>query len=1018
MPSGIEITPSVLSLTALGQTGQLTARVYDANNRALNDATVTWSSSAPAVATVSAQGLVTAIKAGRARVTARSGNVSSAIDVSVSQTAAGITVEPSSVTFTAIADTIQLTASVLDAENVPVPDAAVVWSSDDAGIATVDSQGLVTAVRNGSTQITAQSEGVSRDVAVVVSQVARRIAIEPSDTTLTALGDKVQLNATAYDSNDYVIPDAEFSWSSQSPASVSVDSLGVATALQNGDALITATSGEATASVLITVMAADPDRDVLIAFYEKLNGANWVSSTNWLSDKPLSEWENVSTDESGRVTTLWLEANNLSGTIPAELAGLSRLEFLHLAGNALSGSIPAELGQLSSLDLLFLSDNQLSGAIPPEMGQLQQIVHLSLADNPSLTGPLPRTFLSLAPDFLDIRNTALCIPSDVEFQEWFLQITGSPSAATCESMVSDRDILVALYGKLDGDNWTERHNWLTEAPVGEWYGIETDSEGGIRAITLKDNQLAGVIPSELVQLNNLESLDLSSNALTGPLPVVLGRLDNLARLQLQHNIGLTGILPESMTELRNLEQLMLHGTQLCAQDDFWIQDWLEGIAERRVTNCSDLESERIALDALYSQTQGFQISWTMNEGWASNERVGSWYGVTTNEDGFVTGLNLTDNGLRGRIPNEIYLLAHLARLELSDNPYLGGPLPAEIVRLNLDTLALTGTQLCFSEGDDFQEWLSTIDDARYETCGVINPHPDVDALTAFFNATNGPGWDNKNNWLSHSPLETWYGIVLGEEGRVTEINMFSNDLEGEIPPEIGELTELRRLYLEQNNVTGRLPSEIGKLHNLETLILMYNDLSGSIPPEIGQLGSLKTLLLFENSLTGSIPPEIGQLSNLETLRLDHNDLEGNIPGEIGQLTNLNLLFLGANGLSGHIPEEIGQLSNLTLLDLSEGLLTGTIPRELWQLNKLEHLVLSINRLSGSISSEIALLTNLKELDIRFNEDMSGRLPHQMTSLNLTHLLTRGTSVCTPADAEFQAWLQRISLKELADPCPL
>lgn len=1084
----MEITPSILSLTALGQTFQLTARVYDANNQVINDATVTWSSSATTVATVSNQGLVAAVKPGKARITARSGNASGAIDVSVSQTAASISVEPTSVTFTAIADTIQLSASVLDAENAPVPDASVTWSSNDAGIATVDSQGLVTAVRNGSTQITAQSEAISRDVAVTVSQVASRITIEPSDTTLTAIGDKVQLHATAYDANDYVIPDAEFSWSSRSPASVSVDSMGVATALQNSGAWIEASSGEATAEVFITVMTISPDREVLSALYENLDGANWISSSNWLSDKPLNEWYNVTTDGSGRVTVLWLVANNLSGTIPAEIAGLSRLEALNLdenalsgpippdlgrlpnlelmvlsnnqltgnipveiaqlsnlntlelsenaltgsippelgqlsnlwelllSGNQLTGAIPSELGQLSNLSTLILSQNRLTGSLPPELGQLHKIVHLSLADNPSLTGPLPRTFLSLSPGLLDLQNTALCIPSDAEFQEWLLGISAAMPVATCESEVTDRDILVAMYSKLDGENWTERQNWLTDAPIGEWYGIETDSEGRIRAVSLKDNRLSGAIPSELVQLANLESLDLSSNSLTGPLPVSLGGLDNLSRLQLQHNVGLTGILPESWTELQNLEQLLLHGTQLCAQSDFWIQEWLEGIAEKRVTNCADLASERIALDALYNRTLG-QSSWTMNEGWESNERVGSWYGVTANEDGFVTGLNLTGNGLRGRIPEEMYLLNHLARLELSDNPFLGGPLPIELTRLNLDTLALAGTQLCFSEEDEFQEWLSTIDNASYETCDVINPHPDLEALTAFFNATNGPEWVNKNNWLSHSPLETWHGIVVGDEGRVTEINLFSNDLEGELPPEIGELTELKRLYLESNRVTGSLPSEIGKLHNLETLILMYNDLTGSIPPEIGQLGSLETLLLFDNALTGTIPPEIGQLSNLEILRLDDNVLEGNVPNEIGQLTNLKYLFLGSNRLTGQIPEEIGQLANLTLLDLSEGRMTGSIPGELWQLSKLEYLRLAVNRLSGPVSSDIALLTNLEEFDIRFNMEMSGRLPHQMTSLNLTLLLTRGTSVCTPTDAEFQAWLQGISLKELADPCP-
>ncbi|MCY3770856.1 MAG: hypothetical protein OXG98_02365 [Gemmatimonadetes bacterium] len=168
-------------------------------------------------------------------------------------------------------------------------------------------------------------------------------------------------------------------------------------------------------------------------------------------------------------------------------------------------------------------------------------------------------------------------------------------------------------------------------------------------------------------------------------------------------------------------------------------------------------------------------------------------------------------------------------------------------------------------------------------------------------------------------------------------------------------------------------------------------------------------------LTGTIPPEIGQLSNLEILRLDENDLEGSIPDKIGELANLTALFLGTNGLTGHIPEEIGRLEDLTLLDLSVNLLTGNIPGELWRLDKLESMRLAINRLSGSVSSQIAQLTNLKEFDIRHNQEMSGRLPRQMISLNLTHLVTLGTSICIPADAEFQTWLRGISFKELSAP---
>ncbi len=84
------------------------------------------------------------------------------------------------------------------------------------------------------------------DVDVVVSQVSSRIAITPSDTTLTVLGDMVQFYATVYDMNDKVISDAEVNWTSDNPIVATVSSSGVVTASQNGTAGIRVTSGDAT----------------------------------------------------------------------------------------------------------------------------------------------------------------------------------------------------------------------------------------------------------------------------------------------------------------------------------------------------------------------------------------------------------------------------------------------------------------------------------------------------------------------------------------------------------------------------------------------------------------------------------------------------------------------------------------------------------------------------------------------------------------------------------------------------
>ena len=225
-------------------------------------------------------------------------------------------------------------------------------------------------------------------------------------------------------------------------------------------------AGAGSASAIATGTTASPppagspatDRAALVALYNATGGADWTDNTNWLSDGHLDDWYGVTTDANGRVTTLALSDNQLTGSIPGELGNLSNLESLYLSFNQLN-AIPAQLGNLSNLERLSLSFNQLS-AIPAQLGNLSNLRSLSVSSN-QLSGSIPAQLGNL---------------SNLES----LSLTG---------------------------------NQLSGAIPGELGNLSS-----LESLDLSDNQLTGSIPGELGNLSNLESLYLSFNQLSGCIP--------------------------------------------------------------------------------------------------------------------------------------------------------------------------------------------------------------------------------------------------------------------------------------------------------------------------------------------------------------------------------------------------------------------------------------------------------------------------------------------------------------------
>ena len=148
---------------------------------------------------------------------------------------------------------------------------------------------------------------------------------------------------------------------------------------------------------------------------------------------------------------------------------------------------------------------------------------------------------------------------------------------------------------------------------------------------------------------------------------------------------------------------------------------------------------------------------------------------------------------------------------------------------------------------------------------------DREALVALYSATNGENWFRSDNWLSDAPPGEWYGVVTNDDGRVIALGLNTNNLSGEIPAELGSLSNLVVLYLRGNELSGEIPAELGSLSNLTKLGLQSNELSGEIPAELGSLSNLRELDLNTNNLSGCVP------SSLEDQLDSSYDFLGGLP---------------------------------------------------------------------------------------------------------------------------------------------
>jgi Leucine-rich repeat (LRR) protein len=312
----------------------------------------------------------------------------------------------------------------------------------------------------------------------------------------------------------------------------------------------------------------------LVRLFLSANSKDWTKT--WNLNSSLNNWFGVTLNTSGRVIKLEMPNNNLTGTLPAELASLCALQVLNLSNNKIGGTLPTQMFQMTSLVDIKLNMNQFTGQIP--RFYTYTLTNFEMSNN-QFSGVFPNIDSCYYLQTLNISGNKIGGTLPVSFFNYRFglqylyannnQFTGSipPQIGGCNKLLTINLSYNLLSGSIPPEINRIRYldnpfsslrelnlsyNQLTGS-IPPYLGALFD----LRAIDLSSNRLTGVIPPRLDSLYQLESLDLSANQLTGKIPATLGSPSNLKLINLGLN-QLSGEIPTEIGNLKNLQFFVAH----------------------------------------------------------------------------------------------------------------------------------------------------------------------------------------------------------------------------------------------------------------------------------------------------------------------------------------------------------------------------------------------------------------------------------------------------------------------------
>ncbi|KAJ6958350.1 receptor-like protein 15 [Populus alba x Populus x berolinensis] len=576
--------------------------------------------------------------------------------------------------------------------------------------------------------------------------------------------------------------------------------------------------------------------------------------------------------------------NNLTGSLPSCFSNLTNLQALDISFNHFTGNTSlSSIGSLTSIRDLKLSDNHFQ--IPISLGpffNLSKLKHLNGDHNEIYKSTelvhnlIPRFQLqSLSLECNGFGRTFpkyLYYQHDLQFVDLsHIKMTGEFPSWLIQNNTK-LEVLYLVNNSLSGSFQLANHSLISLSHldisrnrIHNQIPIEIGAcFPGLVFLNLSINDFSGSIPSSISNMSSLKILDLSNNGLSGNIPeqLVKGCL-SLGVLMLSNN-HLKGQLFWKLFNLKYLTELILRGNQLT------------GILPNNLSNGSRLEALDVSLNNLSGKIPRWigYMSHLQYLDLSENNLLGS-LPSSFCSSGEKTEVYLSKNKLEGSLIGAFDGCQSLKRLDLSHN-YFRGSIPKSIGSLLELSFLLLGynnleaeipRQLCKLKK------LSLIDLSHNNLSGRILPclHLRSEWYRERESASGSsdlppslplkPAEDpsvNKSVEITTKSISySFKGIILNY---ISGIDLSCNNLRGEIPFELGNLSNINLLNLSHNSLTGPIPPTFSNLKEIETLDLSYNNLNGEIPPQLLDLNFLSAFSVAHNNLSGKTPEMVAQFS--------------------------------------------------------------------------------------------------------------------------------------------------------------